>query len=104
MRTVRRVVVVFEQEKVQHMNLQWPKTAAERDLLLRRDALVAEDRHMVVEVLKAGARKVGFGERRPRSRSITSAPSGASNRFTSIGGIGARWAGAGVGDRLLLMR
>ncbi|GAB3402944.1 hypothetical protein GCM10027318_11590 [Massilia agilis] len=51
-------------ELAQHMDLQWAEAAAEGDLLLRRDVLVAEHQHMVVEVGTVDAREFFVGERR----------------------------------------
>nr|GEU28124.1 hypothetical protein [Tanacetum cinerariifolium] len=42
----------------QHVDLQRPETAAEIDLLLRRDALVAEHQQVVVEVRLVDAREI----------------------------------------------
>ncbi|MNC28133.1 hypothetical protein D3C75_763300 [compost metagenome] len=42
--------VAGEQELLEHMDLQWAEAAAEGDLLVGADALVAEHQHMVVEV------------------------------------------------------
>jgi len=47
-------------ELVQHVDLQRAEAAAERDLLRGRDALVAEDQHVVVQVRAMDAAEVGL--------------------------------------------
>mmetsp|Transcript_5852 Transcript_5852/g.22971 ORF Transcript_5852/g.22971 Transcript_5852/m.22971 type:complete len:729 (-) Transcript_5852:815-3001(-) len=55
--------VAGQRELVQHMDLQRPEAAAEVDLLLRRDALVAEHQHMVVEMGAVNTAEVVVGQR-----------------------------------------
>jgi hypothetical protein len=54
---------------MQHMNLQRAKAAAESNLLIRRDALIAEHQHVVIEVSAMNPRKIvlaqGLGEIEP---------------------------------------
>jgi hypothetical protein len=45
-------------ELMENMPLQRPKAAAERDLLLRRDPLIAENEDVIVEVSAVNARKL----------------------------------------------
>jgi hypothetical protein len=45
-------------ELAQHMNLQGSEAAAERDLLGRGDALVAEHQHVIVEMGATDARDI----------------------------------------------
>lgn len=54
----------FEQELLEHMNLQFAKAAAERDLLFRRDALIAKNQNMMIEVSAMNTREV-LGIERP---------------------------------------
>ncbi len=53
----------WEQELLQHMDLQRPQAAAEGDVLGRGDALVAEHQHVVVQVRAVQAGEVGVVER-----------------------------------------
>jgi hypothetical protein len=50
-------------ELVQHVDLQRAEAAAEGDLLRRRDALVAEHQHVIVEVRAMDAREIPGGQR-----------------------------------------
>lgn len=54
----------LKQELLEHMNLQFAKTAAEGDLVLRRDALIAKNQHMMIEVGTVNPREV-LGIERP---------------------------------------
>ncbi len=49
-------------ELVQHVDLQRTKAPAERDLLVRRDALVAEHQHVVVKVRAMDTREIIGGQ------------------------------------------
>ncbi len=53
--------VAGQLEFPEHMDLQRPEAAAEINLLARRDALVAEDQHMVVQVRAVDAAEVLAG-------------------------------------------
>ena len=57
--------VTSELELVQHMDLQAAESAAEIDLLLRRNALVAEDQYVMVQMSapnpEAGGWRSGIG-------------------------------------------
>jgi len=59
------------------MDLQLAEAAAERHLLGRRDVLVAEYQHVVVEVGAVQAAEVFRPERTRQVEPTTSAPSGA---------------------------
>ena len=68
----------WEQELLQHMDLQLTEAPAEGDLLRRGDALLAEHQHMVVQVRPVDTAEVLGGQGQPRSRPSTSAPNAAS--------------------------
>jgi hypothetical protein len=55
--------VVLQLEVFQHVDLQRAEAAAEVDVLLRRDALVAEHQHVVVQVGAVDAAEIGRRER-----------------------------------------
>ena len=63
-----------QREVAQHVALQRPEAAAERDLLRRRDRHVAEHEHVVVQVRAVDARELGIGQ---RSRQVESDDFGA---------------------------
>jgi hypothetical protein len=44
------------------MNLQWPEAAAELCLLARRDKLIAEDQHMMIEMGRVDAGEVHIAD------------------------------------------
>jgi hypothetical protein len=69
--------VARQLELVQHVDLQRPEAAAEGDLLCRRDALVAEHQHVMIEMRLMDALEITMRQRRPRSTPMTSAPSAA---------------------------
>jgi len=50
--------VVGQQELLEHMDLQHAEAAAEIDLLLRGDLLIAKDHDMVIQVRAVNAREV----------------------------------------------
>ena len=52
-----------ERELVQHVDLQRAEAAAERDVLVRRDALVAKHQHVMVEMRAMNAREAAGVER-----------------------------------------
>jgi hypothetical protein len=50
-------------ELMQHMNLQRTKAPAESNLLVRRDALIAEHQHVMIEVSTVDAREIVLAQR-----------------------------------------
>lgn len=52
-----------QRELVQHVDLQRAEAAAERDVLVRRDALVAKHQYVVIEVRAMDAREIVGVER-----------------------------------------
>src|ERR1700692_1679188 len=52
--------ILRQLELTQHMDLQPSKTAAEIDLLLRRDALLSEYHDMMIQMCLMDAPEVGF--------------------------------------------
>ena len=55
----------WEQELLQHMDLQLTEAPAEGDLLRRGDALLAEHQHMVVQVRPVDTAEVPGGQGQP---------------------------------------
>ncbi|MDT4878523.1 hypothetical protein FQZ97_1141220 [compost metagenome] len=55
--------MVLQLELVQHVDLERPEAAAEVDVLCGRDALVAKDQHVVVQVRAVDALEVGGVDR-----------------------------------------
>src|SRR5690606_12192854 len=55
--------VIGQQELLEHMDLQWAEAAAEIDLLLRGDALVAEHQQAVVQVGTVNPREIDIVQR-----------------------------------------
>ena len=60
--------VARELEVLEHVDLQRPEQAAEIDVLARRDALVAEHQHVVVQVRAVDAGEVLAAQRARQSR------------------------------------
>jgi hypothetical protein len=65
-------------EAVQHVHLQRTEAAAEVDVLLRRDALVAEHHHPMLDQGAADARQLLRRDRQVQVQADDFAPSGAS--------------------------
>jgi hypothetical protein len=55
--------IVRQLELMQHMNLQRTEAAAEGDLLIRRDALVAKHQHVMIQMRAVNARKSSWLKR-----------------------------------------
>ncbi len=55
--------MVGQQKLLEHMDLQHPEAPAEIDLLLRRDLLIAEHHHMVIQMCLMHTSEVGIVQR-----------------------------------------
>ena len=87
-----------EQELLEHVDLQHAEAAAEVDLLLGGDALVAEHHHVVVQVRAVDARKIASVDRTAQVQADDLGAHGTGKR-TNLEGLGLGAVGVRQGAR-----
>ena len=81
----------WEQELLQHMDLQLTEAPAEGDLLRRGDALLAEHQHMVVQVRPVDTAEVLGGQGQPEVEAEHLGAECGIEGTDLQGNVGARW-------------
>lgn len=89
----------WEQELLQHMDLQLTEAPAEGDLLRRGDALLAEHQHMVVQVRPMDTAEVLGGQGQPEVEAEHLGAERSVEGTDLQGNVGARWRRKGNGHR-----
>ena len=89
----------WEQELLQHMDLQLTEAPAEGDLLRRGDALFAEHQHMVVQVCPMDTTEVLGGQGQPEVEAEHFGAERGVEGTDLQGNVGARWRRKGNGHR-----